>query len=110
MLLLRQALEKTSYVNLNGDYDLELGEVIDIINQNYSEQQILLSLIDEDAEGKNVVCLFDIEDKAEELTLSCSLPIKGQNNELGVKNFITFQQNVLDQEFHSLYLRWNSCL
>lgn len=87
LLLLRQALEKTSYVNLNGDYDLELGEVIDIINQNYSEQQILLSLIDEDAEGKNVVCLFDIEDKAEELTLSCSFPIKGQNNELGGKEF-----------------------
>ena len=87
LLLLRQALEKTSYVNLNGNYDLELGEVIDIINQNYSEHQILLSLIDEDAEGKNVVCLFDIEDKAEELTLSCSLPIKGQNNELGGKEF-----------------------
>ena len=87
LLLLRQALERTSYVNLNGDYDLELGEVIDVINQNYSEQQISLSLTDEETKGKNIECLFDIEDKAEELTLSCTFPTKEQDNELGIREF-----------------------
>ena len=87
LLLLRQALEKSSFVNLNGDYDLELGEVIDVINQNYSEQQIVFTLSDENTKEKIVECLFDIEDKAEELTLNCSLPIKQKESGLGAKEF-----------------------
>ena len=87
MLLLRQALEKYSFVNLNGDYDLELGEVIDVINQNYSEQQMVFALSDENIREKIVECLFDIEDKAEELTLNCTLPIKQKDSGLGAKEF-----------------------
>ena len=87
LLLLRQALEKSSFVNLNGDYDLELGEVIDVINQNYSEQQIVFVLSDENTKEKIVECFFDIEDKAEELTLNCSLPIKQKDKGLGAKEF-----------------------
>ncbi len=63
LLLFKQAVDNTSFVNLNGNYDLELGEVIDVINQNYSEPQIVLSLEKEGTKEKCAECYFDIADR-----------------------------------------------
>lgn len=87
LLLFKQALDNTSFVNLNGDYGLELGEVIDIINQNYSESQIILSLTNEETEEKNIECHFDIEDRDEELTLNCKFPTVFKEDKLKCKEF-----------------------
>lgn len=87
LLLFKQAIDNSSYVNLNGDYGLELGEVIDIINQNYSESQIVLSLTDAENNIRNAECHFDIEDKDEELTLSCSFPSAVKLENLNQKEF-----------------------
>lgn len=87
LLLFKQAIDNSSYVNLNGDYGLELGEVIDIINQNYSESQIVLSLTDAENNIRNAECHFDIEDKDEELTLSCTFPSAVKLENLNQKEF-----------------------
>ena len=63
--MFKQAVDNTSFVNLNGIYDLELGEVIDVINQNYSEPDIVLSLTNEETKEKYAECHFDIVDRYE---------------------------------------------
>ena len=70
LLLFRQATEKKS-VNLNGDFGLELGEVIDIINSNYSDPVIVLSLADKKSRQKLAECFFDIENM-----FTFSVPLK----------------------------------
>lgn len=87
LLLFKQAVDNTSFVNLNGNYDLELGEVIDVINQNYSEPQIVLSLEKEGTKEKRAECYFDIADKDEELTLNSSFPIEIKEDKLKQKEF-----------------------
>ena len=87
LLLFKQAVDNTSSVNLNGNYDLELGEVIDVINHNYSEPQIVLSLINESTKEKCAECHFDTEDKDEDLTLSCSFPSAVKIESLNQKEF-----------------------
>lgn len=88
LLLFKQAVDNSSYVNLNGDYGLELGEVIDVINQNYSESQIVFSLTDEESKEKSVECRFDIENKDEELTLNSSVQIiTSKDRSLNQKEF-----------------------
>jgi predicted ATPase len=87
LLLFKQAVDNASYVNLNGDYGLELGEVIDVINQNYSEPQIVLSLTNEGTKENSTECLFDIEDRDEKLTLDCTFPTDNKEEKLEQKEF-----------------------
>lgn len=87
LLLFKQAVDNTSFVNLNGIYDLELGEVIDVINQNYSEPDIVLSLTNEEIQEKYAECHFDIVDRDEELTLNSSFPIEVKEEKLKRKEF-----------------------
>ena len=46
LLLLRQALDNGNWVALNDTFGLELGTTSDIINQNYSESNIAIRLLD----------------------------------------------------------------
>lgn len=87
LLLFKQAVDNISFVNLNGVYDLELGEVIDVINQNYSEPDIVLSLTNEKTNEKYAECHFDIVDRDEELTLGSSFPIDIKEDKLKRKEF-----------------------
>ena len=86
LLLFRQATEKKS-VNLNGDFGLELGEVIDIINSNYSDPVIVLSLADKESRQKLAECFFDIENKDEELTMDCRCSLASGEVKLNQKEF-----------------------
>ena len=87
LLLFKQAVDNASFVNLNGNYGLELGEVIDIINQNYSEPHIVLSLTNEGTKENSSECHFDIEDRDEELTLNCTFPAEIKEEKLKQKEF-----------------------
>ena len=87
LLLFKQAVDNASFVNLNGDFGLELGEVIDIINQNYSEPHIVLSLTNEGTKENSSECHFDIEDRDEELTLNCTFPAEIKEEKLKQKEF-----------------------
>lgn len=86
LLLFKQAVDKKTQVNLNGDYGLELGEVVDVINQNYSDPHIAFTLSDENGK-KKAECLFGIEDKDEELTLDCVFPTEVTEEKLTQKEF-----------------------
>lgn len=87
LLLFKQAVDNASFVNLNGNYGLELGEVIDIINQNYSEPHIVLSLTNEGTKENSSECHFVIEDRDEELTLNCTFPTEIKEERLKQKEF-----------------------
>ena len=75
LLLLRQALDNGNWVALNDTFGLELGTTSDIINQNYSESNIAIRLLD-NFDGKLLIgCKLNIEDKLDELVLPSELNI-----------------------------------
>lgn len=114
LLLFKQAVDSASYVNLNGAYGLELGEVIDIINQNYSEPKIIFSLANERTRENSTECHFYIEDRNEELTLNFTFPTEIKNEKLKQKEFYyvsaerigpRFSQPLASMEFLSVGIK-----
>lgn len=75
LLLLRQALDNGNWVALNDTFGLELGTTSDIINQNYSESNITIRLLDKFNEKLLIGCKLNIEDKLDELVLPSELNI-----------------------------------
>ena len=105
LLLFKQAVDSASYVNLNGAYGLELGEVIDIINQNYSEPKIIFSLTNERTRENSTECHFYIEDRNEELTLNFTFPTEIKNEKLKQKEFYYVSAERIGPRFDDFHLQ-----
>ena len=73
LLLLKQAMDNSSNILLNGIYGLELGTVSDIVNQNTPLSTIEVGFKDEDNDKTLVNCVLDIQDKIEDLVVDYTL-------------------------------------